>query len=66
MYSKNSKTSHLYRLVLNLTNKIELLGGDKCVVLSVDCKNVKKSYRNNNFLQYKIKTNPNKTFLKIF
>ena len=34
MNSKNSKTSDLYRLVLNLTDKMDLRGGEKCVALS--------------------------------
>ena len=34
MTSRNSKTSDPYRLVLNLTDKMDLQKGDKCVALS--------------------------------
>ena len=49
---QNSKTSDSYRLLLNLTNKINLKGSDKYVALSnfsiyYTWKNIKKSYRNN-------------------
>ena len=49
---QNSKTSDSYRLLLNLTNKINLKGSDKYVALSnfsiyYAWKNIKKSYRNN-------------------
>ena len=49
---QNSKTSESYRLLLNLTNKINLKGSDKYVALSnlsiyYTWKNIKKSYRNN-------------------
>ena len=52
MKSKSSKTSHSHRLLLNLTDKINLKRRDKCVALSnlsiyYTCKNVKKSYKNN-------------------
>ena len=33
MNSENSKTLYPYRLVLNLTDKMDLLRGDKCVAL---------------------------------
>lgn len=52
--SENSKTSDTYRLRLNLTDKIDLRRGAKRVVLpdlSIyrTWKNIKKSYRNNQF-----------------
>ena len=34
MNSKNSETSDLYRLLFNLSDKINLKRSDKCVVLS--------------------------------
>ena len=48
MISKNSKTSDLRRLLLNLTDKINLNGSDKFVALSnlsmfYTWKNIKKS-----------------------
>ena len=33
MNSENSKTSNPYRLLLNLTNKVDLQKGKKCVAL---------------------------------
>ena len=52
MNSKNSKTSDLYRLLLNLKNKIDLKRKDKYIALSnlsiyYTWKNIKKSYKNN-------------------
>ena len=54
MNFKNSKTSYSYRLVLNLSDKIDLKRSDKCVVLSnlsiyQTWKNIKNSYKNNKF-----------------
>ena len=34
MNSENSKTTDPYRLLLNLTNKINLMRNEKCVALS--------------------------------
>ena len=52
--SKNSETSDPHRLLLNLTDKINLKGSDRYVVLSnlsiyYTWKNIKKSYKNNKF-----------------
>ena len=52
--SKNSKTSGPHRLLLNLTNEINLKRSDKYVALSnlsiyYTWKNIKKSYKNNKF-----------------
>ena len=52
--SENSKTSDPHRLLLNLSDKINLKRTDKYVVLSnlsiqYTWKNIKKSYKNNNF-----------------
>ena len=54
MKSKNSKASDPHRLLLNLTDKINLLRSDKYAVLSnlsiyYTWKNIKKSYKNNKF-----------------
>ena len=54
MNSKNSKTSDLHRLLLNLYDKIKLNKGDKYVALSnlsiyYTWKNIKMSYKNNKF-----------------
>ena len=54
MNSKNSKTSDLHRLLLNLTDKINLKGKDKYVALSnlsiyYIFKNVNNTYKNNKF-----------------
>ena len=54
MNSKNSGTSDPYRLLLSLTDKINLKRSDKYVVLSnlsiyYTWKNIKKSYKNNKF-----------------
>ena len=54
MNSKNSKTSDPHRLLLNLTDKINLKRSDKYVALSnlsiyYTWKNIKKSYKNNKF-----------------
>ena len=54
MNSKNSKTSHPHRLLLNLTEKINLKRRDKYVALSnlsiyYTWKNIKKLYKNNKF-----------------
>ena len=52
MNSKNSGTSDPHRLLLNLTNKIDLKRNGKYVALSnlsicYACKNIKKSCKNN-------------------
>ena len=52
--SENSKTSDPYILLLNLTDKRNLKRSDKYVALSnlriyYTWKNIKKSYKNNNF-----------------
>ena len=52
--SENSKISDSYRLLLNLSDKINLKRGDKYVVLSnlsiyYKWTNIKKSYKNNKF-----------------
>ena len=54
MNSKNSGTSDLRRLLLNLTDKIYLKRRDKYVALSnfsiyYTWKSIKKSYKNNKF-----------------
>ena len=54
MNSKNSKTSDPHRLLLNLTDKINLKTSEKYVGLSnlsiyYTLKNIKKSYKNNRF-----------------
>ena len=54
MNSKNSETSDPRRLLLNLTDKINLKRSDKYVALSnlsiyYTWKNVKNSYKNNRF-----------------
>ena len=54
MNSENSKTSDPHRLLLNLTDKINLKRSDKYVALSnlsiyYTWKNIKKSYKNNRF-----------------
>ena len=55
MNYENSKTSDLYRLLLNLSNKINLKGSDIIIYalsnLSIyyTWKNIKKSYKNNKF-----------------
>ena len=54
MNSENSKTSDPHRLLLNLSDKINLKRGDKYVALSnlsiyYTYKNMKKSYKNNEF-----------------
>ena len=54
MNSENSKTSDLYRLLLNLLDKINLKRTDRYVALSnlsiyYTWKNIKKSYKNNKF-----------------
>ena len=54
MSSKNSKTSDPHRLLLNLTDKIDLRKRDNYIALSnlsiyYTWKNVKKSYKNNKF-----------------
>ena len=50
MNSENSKTSHLHRLLFNLSDKINLKRSDKYVDLSnlsiyYTWKNIKKSYK---------------------
>ena len=54
MNSKNSKTSDPHRLLLNLSDKINLKRSDKYVALSnlsnyYTWENIKKSYKNNKF-----------------
>ena len=54
MNSENSKTSESHRLLLNLTDKIDLRRKDKYIALSnlsiyYAWKNVKRSYKNNIF-----------------
>ena len=54
MNSKNSGTSDSHRLLLNLTDKLNLKRSDKYVALSnlsiyYTWKNIKKSYKNNKF-----------------
>ena len=54
MNSENSKTSDPHRLLLNLTDKINLKRSDKYVALSslsiyYTWKNTKRSYKNNEF-----------------
>ena len=54
MNSENRKISDPHRLLLNLTDKINLKRSDKYVVLSnlsiyYTWKNIKKSYKNNKF-----------------
>ena len=54
MNSENSKASDSRRLLLNLTDKIDLRRKDKYVALSIlsiyhTWKNIKKSYKNNKF-----------------
>ena len=51
MNSENSKTSEPHRLLLNLADKINLKGSEKCVALSnlsmyYKWKNIKKLYKN--------------------
>ena len=52
--SKNNKTSDPHRLLLNLTDKINLGRSDNCVALSnlsiyYIWKNIKEPYKNNKF-----------------
>ena len=54
MNSKNSKTSKLHVLMLNLTDKLDLRRSNKYVALSnlsiyYTWKNIKNSYNNNKF-----------------
>ena len=54
MNSENSKTSDPYRLLLSLTEKIDLRRKDQYIALSnlsiyYTWKNIKKSYKNNKF-----------------
>ena len=54
MNSENRELSDLRRLLLNLTDKIDLRRRDKYIALSnlsiqYRWKNIKKSYRNNKF-----------------
>ena len=59
----NSKTSDPHRLLLNLTDKIDLRKKDKYITLSnlsiyYTCRNIKKSCKDNKFkisVQYRIK-----------
>ena len=59
MNSKNSKTTDLYRLLLNLTDKIVLKRKDKYIALSnlsiyYTWKNIKKSYKNDRLSVYQL------------
>ena len=52
MNSENNKTYHLLRLLLNLTDKIDVRRKDRYIALSnlsiyFIWKNIKKSYKNN-------------------
>ena len=54
MNSEDSKTSNTHRLLLDLSDKIDLKRSDKYVALSnlsiyYTWKNIKKSYKNNKF-----------------
>ena len=54
MDSENSKTCGLHRLLLNLTDKIDLMRKDKYIALSnlriyYPWKNIKMSYKKNKF-----------------
>ena len=54
MNSKNSKTSNPHRLLLNLTDKIDLRRKDKYIALSnfsicYTWENITRSYKNNKF-----------------
>ena len=54
MNSENSRTYDSHRLILNLTDKINLKGSDKYIASSnlsiyYTWKNIKKSYKNNRF-----------------
>ena len=54
MNSENNKTSHPHRLLLNLTDKMDLRRGEKSIALSrlsiyYTWKNIKKSYNNSRF-----------------
>ena len=54
MNSENDKISDSHRLLLNLTDKVDLRRKDKCIALSnlsiyYTWKNIKKSYKNNKF-----------------
>ena len=54
MNSKNSKALELHRILLNLSDKMNLKRNDKYVALSnlsiyYTWKNIKKSYKNNTF-----------------
>ena len=54
MNSKNSETYDSHKLLLNLSDKVNLKRSDKHVALSHLCiyytwKNIKKSYKNNKF-----------------
>ena len=54
MKSENIKTSMPHVLMLNLTDKIDLRRGEKCIALSnlsinYTWKNIKSSYNNNKF-----------------
>ena len=48
MNSENNKTSDPHRLLLNLTDKIDLRRKDKYTIYHT-WKNIKKSYKNNKF-----------------
>ena len=54
MNSENSKTSEPHVLILNLTDKLDLRGGEKYIALSnlsiyYIWKDIKSSYNNNKF-----------------
>ena len=49
MNSKNSKTSDFHRLLLNLTDKLDLRRKDILLYQILAWKNIKKSYKNYKF-----------------
>ena len=54
MNSENSKTPKTHILTLKLTSKLDLIIGEKVIVLSnlsiyYTCRNIKSSYNNNKF-----------------
>ena len=58
MNSKNSKTSYPHRLLLNLTDKIDLRRKDKYIALS----NLSIYYTNNTHIELSYKNNKFKIF----
>ena len=66
--SGNKKTSDLYRLFFNFSDKINLMNSDKYVALSnlriyYSWKNIKLSYKNNKFKIYGQREMKNLSFL---